>query len=105
MNQFMTDFPIFITRPFRGRVIARISNLLANRRSFFTGAIIFTFSLIFLALLQFSTPDMPDNDGFYHIKLAYLMRAEGLKPDFTWLPLTILNACEFYDHHFFFMLG
>ena len=56
----------------------------------------------FMAGIQFSTPDMPDNDGFYHIKLAYLMRTENLKPAFPWLPLSILNAREFYDHHFLF---
>ena len=55
-----------------------------------------------MALIQFATPDMPDNDGFYHIKLAWLMRTEGLKPDFPWLPLSILNEKEFYDHHFLF---
>jgi hypothetical protein len=55
-----------------------------------------------MAFIQFSTPNMPDNDGFYHIKLAYLMRTEGLKPDFPWLPLSILNQGEFYDHHFLF---
>lgn len=57
---------------------------------------------VFLALVQFASPDMPDNDGFYHIKLAYLMRTESLKPDFPWLPLSILNAREFYDHHFLY---
>jgi hypothetical protein len=57
---------------------------------------------VFLALVQFSSPNLPDNDGFYHIKLAYLMRTEGLKPDFPWLPLSILNQREFYDHHFLF---
>ena len=55
-----------------------------------------------MALVQFVTPDMPDNDGFYHIKLAWLMRTEGLKPAFPYLPLSILNANEFYDHHFLF---
>ena len=55
-----------------------------------------------MAFIQFATPDLPDNDGFYHIKLAWLMRTEGLKPDFPWLPLTILNEREFYDHHFLF---
>lgn len=55
-----------------------------------------------LALVQFATPDMPDNDGFYHIKLAWLMRTEGLKPAFPYLPLSILNGEEFYDHHFLF---
>jgi hypothetical protein len=52
--------------------------------------------------VQFSTPNLPDNDGYYHIKLAEIMRTEGLKPAFPWLPLTILNAREFYDHHFLF---
>ena len=62
------------------------------------------FLLFFLgmALIQFVTPDMPDNDGFYHIKLAWLMRTEGLKPEFPYLPLSILNENEFYDHHFLF---
>jgi hypothetical protein len=55
-----------------------------------------------MALIQFATPDMPDNDGFYHIKLAWLMRTEGLKPAFPYLPLSILNENEFYDHHFLF---
>ena len=55
-----------------------------------------------MALIQFATPDMPDNDGFYHIKIAWLMRTEGLKPDFHWMPLTILNQDEYYDHHFLF---
>jgi hypothetical protein len=55
-----------------------------------------------MALIQFVTPDMPDNDGFYHIKLAWLMRTEGLKPNFPYLPLSILNERDFYDHHFLF---
>jgi hypothetical protein len=67
-----------------------------------TGATLLAIFLLFMGLVQFSTPDMPDNDGFYHIKLAYLMRTEGLKPDFPWLPLTVLNPREFYDHHFLF---
>jgi hypothetical protein len=55
-----------------------------------------------LALVQFATPDLPDNDGFYHIKMAWLMRTQGPKPAFTWLPLSVLNHREFYDHHFLF---
>lgn len=58
-----------------------------------------------MSIIQFSTPNLPDNDGFYHIKLAWLMRTEGLKPDFPWLPLTILNQREYYDHHFLFHVG
>jgi hypothetical protein len=55
---------------------------------------IFVLFLIGMGLVQFAVPDLPDNDGFYHIKLA--------APEFTWLPLSILNAREFYDHHFLF---
>lgn len=65
-------------------------------------AIIFLLFVIGMALIQFGTPDMPDNDGFYHIKLAWLMRTEGLKPEFPWLPLSILNQQEYYDHHFLY---
>ena len=64
--------------------------------------LLFTFFVTGMAFIQFATPDMPDNDGYYHIKLAQLMRTESLKPDFPWLPLTILNENEFYDHHFLF---
>jgi len=67
-----------------------------------TGLLLWVVFGLFLALVQFSSPDLPDNDGYYHIKLAYLMRTEGLKPDFSWLPLSILNRREFSDHHFLF---
>jgi hypothetical protein len=55
-----------------------------------------------LYLVQFSTPNLVGTDGYYHIKFAYLMRTEGLRPDFPWLPLTILNPEDFSDHHFLF---
>lgn len=55
-----------------------------------------------MAIIQFSTRDLPDNDGYYHIKLAWLMRTEGLKPEFTWLPLSILNQEDYFDHHFLY---
>lgn len=64
--------------------------------------ILFVVFLVGMAWIQFASPDMPDNDGFYHIKLARLMRTDNLKPDFTWLPYTVLNRNEFYDHHFLF---
>ena len=71
-------------------------------RSTLPSAAIFLLFILGMALIQFTTPDMPDNDGFYHIKLAWLMRTEGLKPEFNWLPLSILNAQEYYDHHFLY---
>jgi hypothetical protein len=75
-----------------------------QKRTFSNFLPLFLFMLFFLgmATIQFATPDLPDNDGFYHIKLAWLMRTEGLKPEFPWMPLSILNEREFYDHHFLF---
>ena len=67
-----------------------------------------TLGLIFIAgmaVVQFATPSLAGTDDYYHIRFAQLMRTEGLKPAFSWLPLTILNAQEFYDHHFLFHVG
>ncbi len=65
-------------------------------------ALLFILFFAGMAVIQFASPDLPDNDGFYHIKMAWLMRTQGLIPDFPWLPLSILNPREFYDHHFLF---
>jgi hypothetical protein len=73
-----------------------------KRHSYLLPLGLFSLFVLGMAVIQFATPDLPDNDGFYHIKLAWLMRTEGLKPDFSWLPLSILNQQEFYDHHFLF---
>ena len=82
-------------------MVAHIRQDALMEKRFLPVALFFLFFLG-MALIQFATPDMPDNDGFYHIKLAWLMRTEGLKPDFPYLPVSILNENEFYDHHFLF---
>ena len=51
------------------------------------------------ALVQYATPGLADHDGYYHLKMARLMREQGLTPEFVWLPLSILNPVDFYDHH------
>ena len=56
------------------------------------------------AAVQWATPGIVGNDGYYHIKMAYLMRQEGLTPVFDALPYTILNAADYYDHHLLFHL-
>lgn len=61
----------------------------------------FVFSLV-MSVIQFSTPDLAGNDAYYHIKMAQIMRQEGLRPDYPWLPLTILNEREYSNHHFLF---
>ena len=68
------------------RLIAQASLLLA----FFIGL---------FAYVQFGTDALAGNDGYYHIKMGWLIRQEGLKPDFPWLPQTILNPADYYDHH------
>jgi len=78
------------------------SNFLSAWQTLRGGLLLWAVFVLFLALVQFSSPDLPDNDGYYHIKLAYLMRTEGIKPAFPYLPLSILNPREFYDHHFLF---
>ncbi len=55
-----------------------------------------------MLLIQFSSPDLAGNDGYYHIKFAQQMRLDGLGPTFESLPLTILAPDKFYDHHFLF---
>ncbi len=67
-----------------------------------TSLLLFILFFTAMAVIQFSTPHLPDNDGFYHIKFAWLMRTEGLKPEFPYLPMSILNANDFYDHHFLY---
>ena len=49
-----------------------------------TALLLFAAFFAGMAAVQFATRDMPDNDGYYHIKLAYLMRTEGLKPPFPY---------------------
>lgn len=73
-----------------------------SKRTFLIGLFLGIIFISALAYIQFSTPNLVGNDGYYHIKFAQLMRFDGLKPEFTWLPLTILNQREFSDHHFLY---
>lgn len=67
-----------------------------------TGAGLLAVFVALLATIQFATPNLAGNDGYYHIKLAQVMRTQGLRPLFSWLPLTILNSDAYYDHHFLY---
>jgi hypothetical protein len=58
--------------------------------------------MLLFGVIQFSTMGLVDVDAYYHTKMAYLIRTEGFKPEFKWLPYTILNAREYVDHHFLF---
>lgn len=64
-----------------------------------TAVLLFLVFVAGFAVVQYATPALPGNDGYYHMKMGYLIRTEGLKPDFPYLPYTILNEAAFYDHH------
>jgi hypothetical protein len=68
-------------------------------RTLFTGIFLLMLFIALFAAVQFATPGLAGNDGYYHVKMGYLLRQEGLKPAFTALPTTILNEEAFYDHH------
>ena len=61
-------------------------------------AVFAAFAALFAAV-QYATPGLADHDGYYHLRMAQLMREQGLTPDFVWLPLSILNSTAYYDHH------
>lgn len=105
MEEMLSKARSFRIRPWWTSTVRSLNlkaMLLSAWRETRSGWLIWAVFILFLALVQFASPDLPDNDGYYHIKLAYLMRTEGLKPEFPWLPLSILNPREFYDHHFLF---
>lgn len=66
--------------------------------------------ILIMVLLQFSTQAIccGDWDGYYHIKWSLLLwesfKSGGWLPQFIWLPLTVLNARDYADHHFLFHL-
>lgn len=90
------------TAPANPRKIVRSLVNQTNRAEVVTGLVLFGIFLAVLAVIQFSSDALVGTDGYYHIKLAQIMGSESLKPAFTWLPLTILNQAEFYDHHFLY---
>jgi hypothetical protein len=76
------------------RLVTRI-----DTRALLTGAALFALFSALFAFVQFGTPALADNDGFYHLRMAALIRQYGPRVPFTWLPLSILNQSAFYDHH------
>ncbi len=65
-------------------------------------AVLFALFAALFAVVQFATPNLADNDGFYHMKMGLLIHEWGLRPPFVWLPLSILSRQAFYDHHLLF---
>lgn len=61
---------------------------------------IFGLAFGILLALQASTI-FPDPDSFYHVKMAVLIRDQGIIRDFPWLDLTILGQ-HYTDQHFLY---
>lgn len=61
---------------------------------------VFLTSLAVSAVVQWF-PMFRDPDSFYHLKMALLMREQGIVFDFPWLPFTTL-AEHYADHHFLY---
>ncbi|MCC7367512.1 MAG: hypothetical protein IT306_03765 [Chloroflexi bacterium] len=85
------------------------SALLAVVRTANDGLLIATAMVaIVFSTIQWSTPSIIGIDGYYHIKMAWLMAQQGwrilLPLDFPWLQLTVLNPTEFTNHHLLFHL-
>lgn len=53
--------------------------------------------------IQAETAALVGNDGYYHAKMALLIRQEGLLAR-PLLPFTILNEADFYNHHLLYHL-
>jgi hypothetical protein len=75
------------------------SKIRANLHLLATAGILLVLFCAGLAFVQYGAAGLVGNDGYYHMKMGYLIRTQGLKPPFPYLPLTILNEASFYDHH------
>jgi hypothetical protein len=68
------------------------------------GVAIFTCFAGVLARLQFATPALVGNDGYYHVRMATIIKEYGPTPEFPWLPYTILAPESYVNHHFLYHL-
>src|SRR5215471_4179816 len=59
--------------------------------------------LAVMGWIQFGGPAILDNDGYYHIRWATMLRENFPHlPAFNNLPLTTLNEHDYVDHHYLF---
>lgn len=73
--------------------------VIANWKVVATAVFLFLIFVTGFSFIQYGTPGLAGNDGYYHMKMGYLIRTQGLTPAFPFLPQTILNQAAFYDHH------
>ncbi|HWN99625.1 MAG TPA: hypothetical protein VNS63_10185 [Blastocatellia bacterium] len=61
--------------------------------------------LLVMGWIEFGGPAILDNDGYYHIRWAKMLRESFPHlPAFSALPLTILDEQHYVDHHYLFHL-
>jgi hypothetical protein len=65
------------------------------------GIAVLTACIALLSYYQFQHPWMPETDGYYHIKLAYLYRTEGIFREFKWATMSLWKD-RFSDTSFLF---
>src|SRR5688572_11167683 len=59
--------------------------------------------LAVMGWIEFGGPAILDNDGYYHIRWAAMLRENWPNlPAFKALPLTTLNEQSYVDHHYLF---
>lgn len=75
----------------------------ATLRSTLETAAGFALILAVMGWIEFGGPAILDNDGYYHIRWAAMLRENWPHlPPFKALPLTTLNQQSYVDHHYLF---
>ena len=57
-----------------------------------------------VGFLQFSSPGLAGNDGYFHIAMGSLVWEQGLSVAFPYLEFTLLDQDHFVDTHMLFHL-
>jgi hypothetical protein len=76
--------------------------LISFRKSSFDFFPVLLISIAVLGIIQFSTPNLVGNDGYFHVKFAQILWERGPFLEFDWLPFSLLNQEDFTDHHFLY---
>ncbi len=63
--------------------------------------LVYICSFMLMYHYQFLSPHIPGTDGFYHIKIAYMMRIQGFLSNFEWATLSLWHK-SFYDKELFY---
>lgn len=66
-------------------------------------ALVYVIVCAYQGHIQFASPYLPGTDGYYHIKVAWLMRTEGLLETFPWAAFSLWSE-HYFDKDFGFHL-